>query len=228
MQSNDREKFLCSLGNKIRALRTGLKVSQQALARKAGLHRTFIASVEGGKRNLSARNLKNIADALGVDLARLFEGVDPASDHILIADDSDDDFLLLKAAFRKAGLTHKLIHVHDGEQTMMYLQGTKPFHDRNTFPFPDLLMLDIKMPHGNGFEVLEELRKRPEIRLPVVMFSASSAQQDVQMAMELGAADYFVKPLSLQAMAELAATLNERWFKSGSPRSEEEAQEREL
>ena len=91
------------------------------------------------------------------------------------------------------------------------------------FPFPDLLMLDIKMPHGNGFEVLEALQKRPEIRLPVVIFSASSAQQDIQTAMGLGAKDYFVKPVSIHGMAELAKKLDERWLKNGHVRGAAES-----
>jgi CheY-like chemotaxis protein len=207
--------FLKSLGKRIRGLRKDSKLTQEQLSGKADLHRTFIADVERGKRNLSARNLNKIAIALAVPLASLFEGLDARSEHILIADDCDDDVLLLKAAFRKAGLSHRLTHVHDGEQTITYLKGAAPFEDRKTFPFPDLLMLDIKMPNLNGFDVLDALRNLPDLRVPVVIFSASGAHEDMETALGLGAAEYFVKPVSLSAMAELVRALDERWFKSG-------------
>jgi CheY-like chemotaxis protein len=185
------------------------------LAAKAELHRTFIADVERGKRNLSAQNLNKIATALGISPAGLFEGLPAAVNHILVADDSDDDIVLLRAALQKAGLPHRITHLHDGDEVMNYLKGTAPFDDRQAFPFPDLLMLDIKMPRLDGFEVLAAIRNRPEIRLPVVIFSASKAAQDVQAAMGLGAGEYCVKPISLAAMAELVSALDERWFKSG-------------
>jgi CheY-like chemotaxis protein len=129
---------------------------------------------------------------------------------------------LLKAAFRQARLGHRLTHLHDGNQIITYLKGADPFQDRDAFPFPDLLMLDLKMPQADGFEVLAILRNRPEIRLPVVIFSASGAQEDMQTAFGLGAAEYFVKPVSLTAMAELAKALDERWFKNGIVRDARE------
>jgi len=219
-ESND--DFLKSLGQRIRGLRKESRLTQEQLSTRADLHRTFIADVERGKRNLSAQNLNKIAKALEVSLAGLFDGLESRAEHILIADDCDDDVLLLKAAFRQAGLSHKLTHLHDGYQTITYLKGTDPFQDREAFPFPDLLMLDLKMPQSDGFEVLATLRNRPEIRLPVVILSASAANGDMQTAMNLGAAEYVVKPLSLGSMAELAKALDERWFKSGLARQARE------
>jgi len=106
---------------------------------------------------------------------------------------------------------------------MTYLKGADPFQDREAFPFPDLLMLDLKMPQADGFEVLATLRNRPpEIRLPVIVFSGSGAKEDMQTAFGLGAAEYFVKPVSLSSMAELVNVLNERWFKSGLVRDTRE------
>ena len=135
-----------------------------------------------------------------------------------MADDSDDDFLLIEAAFRKSKLAHKLYHVPDGGRAIMYLEGVAPFHDRTKFPFPDLLILDVQMPGGNGFEVLGRLREQHHIRIPAVMFSSSNASRDIETALRLGAADYFVKPLTLQGMAELAKTIDQRWLRGKRPR----------
>lgn len=212
VQNND---FLGSLGKRIRRLRKDAELTQEQLSGKADLHRTFIADVERGKRNLSAQNLRKIALALNVPLASLFEGLDSNTGHILIADDSDEDVFLVKTAFRTAGLDYRLTHVRDGEQTLTYLKGNDPFSDRITFPFPDLLMLDLKMPNLNGFDVLDALRNQPELRVPVLIYSASGAQNDMQTALGLGAIEYCIKPLSLSATVELIKRLDQRWFKSG-------------
>jgi CheY-like chemotaxis protein len=131
---------------------------------------------------------------------------------VLMADDLDDDFLLLKAAFRKAALPHTLVHVPDGDHAIMYLEGVPPFSDRYRFPFPDLLILDIQMPHGNGFHVLTILRARHELLVPVVMFSNSNIAQDIQTSMRLGAIHFFTKPISLKGMTQLAQTIHDRWL----------------
>jgi len=157
---------------------------------------------------------------LRVPLISLFEGLESPTKHILIVDDCDDDVLLLKAAFRQAGLAHRLTHLHDGHQTMTYLKGADPFQDREAFPFPDLLMLDLKMPQADGFEVLATLRNRPEIRLPVIVFSGSGAKEDMQTAFGLGAAEYFVKPVSLSSMAERSErALVQKWARSRRARA---------
>jgi len=84
---------------------------------------------------------------------------------VLVADDSEDDFLLLKIAFSRVNFPHKLLHVLDGDHVITYLDGVSPFSDREHFPFPDLLILDIQMPYGNGFDVLTILSDRPAIQI---------------------------------------------------------------
>ena len=94
---------------------------------------------------------------------------------ILIAEDSEDDVLLLKHAFKKAGSGASLYFVPDGEAALSYLKGAGPFSDRRAFPFPALLLLDLKMPKLDGIEVLAEIRAQPELsRLTVVIFTSSN------------------------------------------------------
>ena len=90
---------------------------------------------------------------------------------VLVAEDSDDDFLLLRKAFGLAGLErHQLIRVRTGEATIMNLKGESPFDDRERWPLPDLLLLDGKMPGGSGFDVLRFLAEnRMEIQVPAVV-----------------------------------------------------------
>jgi CheY-like chemotaxis protein len=140
---------------------------------------------------------------------------------ILVADDSSDDFLLIQAAFRKAGLPHELYHVIDGDQALAYLRREAPFEDAERFPFPDLMLLDLMMPRMSGFDVLALLRERPDLRIPViVMLSGSILPEDAQKALKLGAVDYFSKPTTLAALVELASTFHRRWLHDASARTE--------
>jgi CheY-like chemotaxis protein len=132
---------------------------------------------------------------------------------ILVADDDEQDIFLLRRAFKKAGLSHAILDVHDGEEVMRYLLGGNGFDDRVRFPMPALLVLDIKMPKANGFDVLAWLKTQPELQqLPVVMLSSSSEERDIIKARELGAVDYFVKSSQLEDLQKLAKTLASRWL----------------
>src|ERR1041384_6928520 len=93
---------------------------------------------------------------------------------ILLAEDDPDDVLLAQIALRKARLANPLQIVRDGEEAIAYLQGEGRYADRNRYPLPILLLLDLKMPKVNGFQVLEWLRKQPLLsRLPVAVLTSS-------------------------------------------------------
>jgi CheY-like chemotaxis protein len=139
------------------------------------------------------------------------------SANILVADDSEDDFLLLERAFRKANPGHKLYQVFSGEIVLEYLDGKPPYSDRALWPLPDLLILDVKMPGAGGFDVLDSLRRRPDLKLPViVMLSGSSLADDVKRAGELGAAHYFTKPIDFGKLVEVARTMDTEFIGLGS------------
>ena len=115
---------------------------------------------------------------------------------ILLVEDDDNDVLLLQRAFRKAGLTHALQTVSDGEQAIAYLSGQPPFNDRAKYPFPMLMLTDLKMPRKTGLEVLAWLRQQPsELKnLPVIVLTSSRLTDDVDQAYDLGATSYMAKP----------------------------------
>jgi CheY-like chemotaxis protein len=132
---------------------------------------------------------------------------------ILVADDEKNDIFFLRRAFQKAGLTTEIFEVPDGEQAEKYLAGEELFSDRNRFPMPYLLLLDIKMPKRDGFDVLKWLQGRTEFKdLTVVMLSSSSQDSDIRKARELGARDYFVKPSDFDQLTQVVQTLAERWL----------------
>src|SRR5437868_3466591 len=93
---------------------------------------------------------------------------------VLVADDDPDEVYLLRWAFHRAGINHELIELRDGALTVDYLKGIEPYDDRACYPLPELLMLDLKMPRMNGFDVLAWLNGRPELKhLPAIVFSSS-------------------------------------------------------
>jgi len=130
---------------------------------------------------------------------------------ILIADDSADDRFLLQRSLRSVPRCEVVGCAEDGNATVQYLSGEGNFSDRTRFPFPDLLLLDLKMPGMNGFEVLEWLGQRVFRDLRVVVLSGSALEEDINKARRLGANEYLVKGESRGTAAALQAFL-ERSF----------------
>jgi CheY-like chemotaxis protein len=131
---------------------------------------------------------------------------------ILLAEDDPNDTLLIKRAFQKAGLGEVLKSVGDGEQAINYLRGVGQYADRARFPLPFLLLLDLKMPGTNGFEVLQWIRSQLDLkRLLVVVLTSSNLQADVDRAYELGANSYLVKPVEFNEMVNMIQRFEAYW-----------------
>ncbi|HWX21450.1 MAG TPA: response regulator [Candidatus Binatia bacterium] len=131
---------------------------------------------------------------------------------ILLVEDDANDVLLIQRAFQKAGLLNTLKMVRDGEQALEYLTGNGPYANRERFPLPFLVLLDLKMPGTDGFEVLQWIRSEPEMkRLLVVVLTSSNLQEDVDRAYDLGANSYLVKPVSFDEMVNLIQRFEIYW-----------------
>ena len=131
---------------------------------------------------------------------------------ILLAEDDRNDILLISRAFQKAGLGNVLKTVTDGDQAIEYLRGTNEYADRSRFPLPFLLLLDLKMPGTDGFEVLQWLRSQPDFkRLLVVVLTSSNLQADVDRAYDLGANSYLVKPVEFNQMVNMIQRFEAYW-----------------
>ena len=144
----------------------------------------------------------------------------PTRQAILIADDSDEDAFILERAFRKTGCDAPLRFVKDGQEAMDYLAGEGKFSDRNTHPLPRLMILDLKMPKVDGFDVLDWMQKQPTLKLlPVAVFSSSNEDRDVDRAYALGANSYVVKPGSFGGTLALVETLKAYWLELNRPPS---------
>ena len=138
--------------------------------------------------------------------------------------DDDDAFkLLIERAINKSGLEMSLHYVEDGEQAIRYLSPKDGFRDEKLFPFPSLVLLDLKMPRVSGFEVLQWASTRAELKnLPFVVLSSSALEKDKKQAMELGARHYFTKPMDMEGFVDIVlmvdAMLNTRDGLSSSSR----------
>ena len=137
---------------------------------------------------------------------------------LLVAEDDANDVFFLKRAFEQAEIQNPLHFVHDGQEAIDYLSGVGAFSDRTQYPLPSLLILDLKMPRKTGMEVLKWLDEQPELRrLPVVVFTSSAHQKDVERAYQLGANAFVVKPSSVGRRIELAKVMKGFWLDFNEP-----------
>ena len=133
---------------------------------------------------------------------------------ILLAEDREDDILLIRRAFRKAFITNPLQVVRDGEEAIAYLSGEGKYSNRSEYPLPDLMLLDLKMPRMDGFEVLEWIRRQPGLSsLRVVVLTASDHMHDVNSAYKLGANSFLVKPMDFEDVVHLGKFLTTYWLR---------------
>ena|SRR5215471_13100953 len=132
---------------------------------------------------------------------------------VLAAEDEETDRFLLRTAFQRAGVSYPLVLVNDGQEAVEFLTAAAHPQPGNACALPRLVLLDIKMPRMNGLEVLYWLAERPEFKdLPAVILSSSSQDADKQMARQLGARDYLVKPFGLPALVRLVQDISARWL----------------
>jgi CheY-like chemotaxis protein len=131
---------------------------------------------------------------------------------ILLADDNADDVLLTQLALKKARLANPLQIVRDGEEAIAYLSGVGRYFDRDKYPFPILLLLDLNMPRLNGFDVLNWLRGQSfRNHLLVAVSTDSDSGPSVRRAYELGADSYLIKPPNSEALLALVQRLKAYW-----------------
>ena len=132
---------------------------------------------------------------------------------VLVAEDDPGDVFLLQRAFSLAGTPIALHFVRDGQEVIDYLCGESQYADRKSFPLPDLLLLDLKMPRMNGFDVLQWLRDQPGLkRLLVTVFTSSDQPQDVNRAYDLGANSYLLKPHNSEFLCEVVKQVEKYWL----------------
>lgn len=133
--------------------------------------------------------------------------------HILLVEDNHMDVELTLDAFREARLGNMVHVARDGQAALDYLFGRGEFADRDAYPLPDLILLDLKMPGIDGHEVLRQIKAAPVIkRLPVAILTSSKEEADRALSYDIGANSYLVKPVSFEGFLEVSRQIGEYWL----------------
>jgi len=123
---------------------------------------------------------------------------------ILMADDDPDDRLLAKEAFEESRLKNDLYFVEDGVELLDFLHRRDKFSDAGSSPKPGLILLDLNMPRKDGREALEEIKSDPCLRrIPIVVLTTSSAEEDIIRSYELGVSAYIRKPVTFEGLTSV-------------------------
>jgi two-component system response regulator len=214
------------LGATIRAYRQRLGISQETLAERAELHRTYVTDVERGSRNISLESISRLAQALGLSIASLFPTPRPSradransaallqdAVDILLVEDNPKDIELTLQAFKAARLSNHVEIVSDGQEALDFVFRQGSFARRADIPGRSLVvLLDLRLPKVDGLEVLRRLQAHRQTKnLQVIVLTNSQDNADVATALRLEAAAYIVKPLDFQSFSSITPQLNFSW-----------------
>lgn len=132
---------------------------------------------------------------------------------VLSVDDNDVDGALLERAFKRTSIPARLYRVSEGPQAMAYLSGDGIYKDRESYPLPDLVLLDLAMPKMSGVEVLKWIREQTVVRQTrVLIFTSSEKPEDFRAANEIGADGYLLKPTKFDDLKKLVKQIHEEWL----------------
>jgi CheY-like chemotaxis protein len=203
-------------GTTIKSKRSELGMSQEELADRAGLHRTYVSDVERGTRNVSLGSIEKLAHALGLSVWRLFEQAadgKPAEElEILLVEDEPNDVELTVQAFKRARIVNPIHVVTDGVAALDFIFARGAYAARQDRPLPGVILLDLKLPRIDGLEVLRRIRGDARTRdIPVVILT-SSKQADLHAeCRRLGINSYIVKPVDFRNFSEVTPQLQFDW-----------------
>jgi CheY-like chemotaxis protein len=131
---------------------------------------------------------------------------------ILQVEDDPNDVFLLQHAMTAAGVANPIRVATDGRQAIDYLKGAGKFADRELFPLPCLVLLDLKLPYVMGLDVLKWIRQQPGVALIVVLLTASAEDADIATAYRLGANAFLTKPSKSSKLVEMAKAIKDFWL----------------
>ena len=217
--------IISRFGASVRKLRFRLGISQEALAERADLHRTYIADIERGARNVTLRSIDRLAKALQVSTADLLmqtcQSASPAQTsapaapgdlaHILLVEDNPDDVDLTLLAFQKAKIANPICVVRDGAEALDYIFRTGRYAHQNHGP-PPVILLDLNLPKVSGMRVLARIKADPGTqKIPLIVLTMSQTGPDVEESLRLGADAYIVKPVDFRNFSQVTPKLSLLW-----------------
>lgn len=139
---------------------------------------------------------------------------------IMLVEDDPNDVLFMKMALEAVGVHNQVVEAKDGKEALAYLSGRGLPANRQQHPLPYLLLLDLKLPHLMGLDLLKWIRERPEMDgLVVIVLTSSANPSDVDNAYRLGANAYVVKPIGFEKLQILAKSIKDFWLSHNQPGS---------
>ncbi len=227
-QTKHGDSFKRLFGLAVKSRRKVLGISQDELAWRAGVHRTYVTNVERGICNPSLVSISKIADALGTSTSNLLieaesENKDSQKNSvnsvdILLVEDNATDAELTVETLKDAGIANTVHVAHDGAEALDYIFNPENKERPNR---PRLILLDLNLPKVNGIEVLRRLKADKETSsIPVVVLTASRTDENIAECRRMGANAYVVKPVNFQRLIEVTPQLNLFWLLLRSPLSQ--------
>ncbi len=138
---------------------------------------------------------------------------------ILLVEDDENDAMLLRMAFEKNSIANPVQWVKDGLEAVAYLNGDGIYAERTKYPFPEVLLVDLKMPRMSGLELLKWISEHPEFRIiPTIVMTSSRQELDIEHAYQLGANTYLTKPIAFDQLAQMVKLTHEYWAMSAKPK----------
>lgn len=131
---------------------------------------------------------------------------------LLVEDDPAHAEIVLRNLTNLRERVRCIAHLSDGQQALDYLHREGEHRDPRSSPRPDLVLLDLRLPRVDGFEVLRRMKASNDVsHIPVVVLSTSDAEGDITTAYEKGACSYLVKPAEFGGYVELIRGLGHYW-----------------
>jgi CheY-like chemotaxis protein/DNA-binding XRE family transcriptional regulator len=206
-------------GSAVRARRKHLGISQEELAERAGLHRTYVADVERGARNLSLGSIRRLSSALQVSIASLFAQAEARGE---LAGSDAGDILLVHSdpgvaeatarTFSGTRLVNRLHAARSGDEALHLLLGAPP---DGTAPLRDrlqLILLDLDLQGMSSLELLRRLKADRQVRnIPVVVLAGADRAPDTAESLRLGAESAIAKPVDFNRLVGLIPKLSLGW-----------------
>ena len=204
-------------GTAVKEKRSEMGISQEELANRAGLHRTYISDVERGARNPSLESITKLADALEISLPVLFERAGGGSGErgmveILLVEDDPEDVELTLRAFVKARISNPVHVARDGVEALDFIFCTGTPGRRRDERRPLVILLDLNLPRVGGLEVLRRIKADQRMRsIPIVVLTVSTRDRDIAECRELGVEVYINKPVGFKNFSEVIPRLELEW-----------------
>ena len=211
--------LLSNLGSVVKERRQELGFSQEELAERSGLHRTYITDIERGVRNITLKSATKVADALELSLTSIFAKVE--RDHefgsqegleslgILLVDNDPHQLEFMTNALKENGVVNPIFRAKTGGEALELMLGPSQADK----PRPGVILIDLRLPDMNGFDVIRKLRSDARTKsIPVAVLSSSRSGEEDREGKALGVKAFITKPVYFSEFSVVMSQLGFRWL----------------